>query len=59
MKVSKIKTGLEWYDWKEKFENFLMSIRGVGGAPLDYVIRKDMHKLGGIHKWMPPMITTN
>jgi hypothetical protein len=42
MKVSKIKTGLEWYDWKEKFENYLMMIKGVSGAPLDYVIRKEM-----------------
>jgi hypothetical protein len=54
MKVSKIKTGLEWYDWKEKFENFLMSIRGVGGAPLDYVIRKDMPA-----GWDPQVDATN
>ena len=54
MKVSKIKTGLEWYDWKEKFENFPMSIRGVGGAPLDYVIRKDMPA-----GWDPQVDATN
>lgn len=43
MKVSKIKTGLEWYDWKEKFENCLMMIKGAANAaPLDYVIRKDI-----------------
>ena len=39
---TKIKTGLEWYDWSERFQNFIMQIKGVTGIGLDYVIRKEM-----------------
>ena len=39
---TKIKTGLEWYDWSERFHNYIMQMKGVTGISLDYVIRKDM-----------------
>ena len=37
-----IKTGLEWYDLSEKFQNYLMQIKGVTGIGLNYVIQKEM-----------------
>lgn len=40
-RVEKIQTGIDWYTWNEKFENYLSSIRGVEDVPLTYVIRRD------------------
>lgn len=37
----KIVTGLKWYTWYNKFENYLSSMYGVDGTPLSYVIRRD------------------
>ena len=40
-RVEKIQTGIDWYTWNEKFENYLSAIRGVDDVPLTYVIRRD------------------
>jgi hypothetical protein len=40
-KVEKITTGIGWYNWQQRFENYLSQVRGVGNVPLLYVIRRD------------------
>ena len=40
-RCDKISTGLDWYTWIEKFENYLSALRGVDDTPLSYVIRRD------------------
>jgi len=52
--IPKIQTGLAYYDWKESMNNYLDQQRGVGGAPLRYVICED--KLPG---WDPATDATN
>ena len=32
----------EWISWEESFEAYLDSCTGVNGAPLSYIIRKDL-----------------
>ena len=39
-RCDKIVTGLDWYTWSEKFDNYLSSIRGVDDVPLSYVTRR-------------------
>jgi hypothetical protein len=45
----KCEVGLGWFDWDERFENFLASMRGARDEPLDYVIRREMPA-----DWNPP-----
>ena len=39
-RCDKIVTGLDWYTWSEKFDNYLSAIRGVDDVPLSYVTRR-------------------
>ena len=38
----KVATGHKWTTWDIKWENYLGSMMGASGIPLDYVIRRDM-----------------
>ena len=38
----KVATGHNWTTWDIKWENYLGSIMGASGVPLDYVTRRDM-----------------
>ena len=38
----KVETGHKWTTWDVKWENYIGSIVGVSGIPLDYVARLDM-----------------
>jgi hypothetical protein len=36
-----VETGMDWYTWDEKFENYLAAHIGSVTVPLDYVVRRD------------------
>jgi hypothetical protein len=36
-----VETGMDWYTWDEKFENYLAAHIGSATVPLDYVVRRD------------------
>jgi hypothetical protein len=36
-----VETGMDWYTWDEKFENYLAAHIGSGTVPLDYVVWGD------------------
>ena len=37
---SKMETGIKWTVWDTKWENYLGSLQGASGIPLDYIIRR-------------------
>ena len=38
----KVETGHKWTTWNVKWNNYIGSMVGVSGIPLDYVTRNDM-----------------
>ena len=38
----KLEIGVKWTIWDTKLENYLRSLQGALGIPLDYVVRSDM-----------------
>jgi hypothetical protein len=36
-----VETGMDWYTWDEKFENYLAAHIGSATVPLDYVVWRD------------------